>query len=161
VVIFDCFTGRSIVLQPELQVAHVMHTCDSLPPTQQGVQPYSYLITRLLNVKPQPNVSVEDLGLKEVAGITAHGLRSTSFGADKDGEWAGRPTGALERWMSDDLAATVLYIHSDFKAQVRTESRLANIKKGEPDASLFEIPLGYKVMLTQGTPELGIKERPL
>jgi hypothetical protein len=67
----------------------------------------------------------------------------------------------LEKWMSDELAATIFYVHSDLKAQSKTESKFTNIKKGEPETSLFEIPPGYKVVLTQGTAELGVKEKPL
>jgi len=161
VTIFDCFNGKSIVLQPEVQVAHVMQTCDSLPPTQQSSRPYSYLITQLLSTKPQPYTSVEDLGYREIEGIMAHGMRSTRLGADEDAEWNGRPTGFLEEWMSDELSATVLYVHSDFRAQSKTESRLTRIKKGELETALFEIPLGYKVILTQGTPEFGVRQKPL
>src|ERR1700674_2323470 len=93
VTIFDCFNGKSIVLQPELQVAHVMQTCDALPPIQQNSQPYSYLITRLLSIKPQPAISFEHLGNREIEGIMAHGIKSTNLGADKDYEWKGRPIG--------------------------------------------------------------------
>jgi hypothetical protein len=161
VTIFDCFKRKSIVLQPELAVAHVIQTCDSLPPEQWGNDPYSYLITRLLNLRTPPNVLVEDLGYREIGGITARGMRSTFVGTEKDGEWSGRPTGVVERWMSDELAATVLYIHSDLKTQVETVSSFTNIKKGAPGAALFEIPPGYKVILSQDTVESGVKEKPL
>src|SRR5258708_29519649 len=161
VTIFDCFNGKSIVLQPELQVAHIMQTCDSLLPIQQSGQPYSYLITRLLSIMPQPAISFEDLGLREIEGIMAHGMKSTTLGVDKDDEWMGRPIGASEKWMSDELAATIFYVHSDLRSQSKTESKFSNIKKGEPEASLFEIPPGYKVILTQATADLGVKEKPL
>jgi hypothetical protein len=161
VTIFDCFNGKSVVLQPNLKLAHIMQTCDSLLPIQQNTEPYSHLITRLLGIKPQPAISLEDLGLKEIEGIIAHGLRITTLATGEDYEWDGRRIGILEKWMSDELAATIFYVYSDLKAQSRTESRFTNIKKGEPEASLFEIPPGYKVILTQGTAELGVKEKPL
>lgn len=47
--------------------------------------------------------------------------------------------------MSDDLAATVLYVQSDFRKQTESRSTLTNIKRVEPDSSLFEIPPGYTI----------------
>lgn len=161
VTIFDCVSRKSIVLQPELGVAHVIYTCDSLSPEQRNNGPYSYLITRLLNVKTPPDLVVEDLGYREIDGIMARGMRNTSLGTEKDPEWMGRPTAVVERWMSDDLAATLLYIHSDLRAQVETVSKFTNIRKGDPGAALFEIPPNYKVILTQATVESGVKEKPL
>ena len=161
VTIFDCFKRTSIVLQPELAVAHVIQTCESLRPEQRGNDPYSYLITRLLNLKTPPNMLVEDLGYREIDGITARGMRSTFLGTEKDGEWSGRPIGVVETWMSDELAATVLYIHSDLERQVETVSSFTNIKKGDPGAALFEVPPGYKVIVSQDTAEFGVKEKPL
>ena len=62
--------------------------------------------------------------------------------------------------MSDELGATVLYIQSNLRAHSESASRFRNIKRIEPDASLFEIPPNYKTYLTQATPELGIKQKP-
>ena len=145
VIIFDCFNGKSIVLQPELKAANVMQTCDTLPPIGETGEPYSQLITRFLSMKPRPEVSVEDLGYQEVQGVRARGLRLTGMGGDKDGEWNGKPVAVTEQWMSDDLAATVLYVHSDLRKQNETRSSFTNIKSVEPDAALFEIPPGYTI----------------
>ena len=143
VTIFDCFTGKSIVLQPELKTANVMQTCDTLPPFRESGEPYSQLITRVLSVKPRPEVSVEDLGYKEIQGIRARGLKITGLGSEKDGQWNGKPIAVTEQWMSDDLAATVLYVHSDLRKQTESQSSLTNIKRVEPDGGLFEIPPDY------------------
>jgi hypothetical protein len=86
VTIFDCFNRKSAVLQPEEQAAHVMQACDSLQPDQNRTQAYSYPVTRLLGAKLPPNVSVEDLGDREIEGIIAHGVRTTVLGTEKDGE---------------------------------------------------------------------------
>jgi hypothetical protein len=145
VIIFDCFNGKSIVLQPGSQIAHVMQTRDTLPPFQQSGQPYSHLITSLLSAKASPNVSVEDLGYKDIEGVMAHGIRSTILGTDKDGEWNGRPIRVSETWMSDDLATTVLYVYSDRRKQTESSSSLTNIRRVEPKSALFEIPPDYKI----------------
>lgn len=154
VAIFDCFSGKSIVLQPELHVAHVVQTCDTLKPFQQDNQPYSCLLSLFLDRKKlPPNVSIEDLGYREIEGTTAHGIRSTSIGADKDGEWNGRPIRVMEGWMSDELAVMPLYVQSDLRARTETKSVFMNIERAEPEASLFEIPPGYKISLTQDATE--------
>ena len=145
VTIFDCFNGKSLVLQPGPQIAHVMQTCNTLPPFQQSGQPYSHLITSLLSAKASPNVSVQDLGYKDIEGMMAHGIRNTILGTDKDGEWNGRPIRVSESWMSDDLATTVLYVHSDLRKQTESSSRLTNIRRVEPESALFEIPPDYKI----------------
>jgi hypothetical protein len=161
VTIFDCLNRRSIVLQPEQQAAHVMQTCASLPPDQNSSKPYSYPITLLLGAKLPPDVLVEDLGNKEIEGIIAHGVKSTALGTEKDGEWDGKPLRIIEKWMSDELGVTVLYIQSDLRAHSETTSRFTNIRRTEPDASLFEIPANYKITLTQETVESGLKQKPL
>jgi hypothetical protein len=144
VTIFDCFNGKSIVLQPGPQIARVMQTCNTLPSFQQSGQPYSRLIGGLLSGKASPNVSVEDLGYKEIEGIMAHGIRSTILGTDKDARWNGRPMRISESWMSDDLATTLLYVHSDLRKQAEGRSSLMNIRRVEPESALFEIPPDYK-----------------
>jgi hypothetical protein len=63
--------------------------------------------------------------------------------------------------MSDELGVTVLYVQSDLKAHSESTSRFTNIKRTEPDASLFEIPPTYKITLTQETVETGLKQKPL
>jgi hypothetical protein len=73
----------------------------------------------------------------------------------------GRPLRIVEKWMSDELGVTVLYVQSDLKAHSESTSRFTNIKRTEPDASLFEIPPNYKITLTQETVETGLKQKPL
>jgi hypothetical protein len=102
------------------------------------------LIGGLLSGKASPNVSVEDLGYKEIEGIMAHEIRSTILGTDKDARWNGRPMRISESWMSDDLATTLLYVHSDLRKQAEGRSSLMNIRRVEPESALFEIPPDYK-----------------
>lgn len=145
VVIFDCFGGKSMVLQPESKTANVMQTCDGLSPNRETGEPYSQLISSILSVKPRPEVKVEDLGYKEVQGILSRGLKVTAIGGEKDGEWNGQPVAVSERWMSDELAAKVLYVGSDLKKQTESHSTLTNIKRAEPDSGLFEITPDYTI----------------
>jgi hypothetical protein len=83
-------------------------------------------------VKTPPNVSVEDLGTKGIQGFQAHGLKITQLGAEKDGEWNGRPLRAIEEWRSDELAAPLRMVISDFRTERETRSDLSNIRRVEP-----------------------------
>jgi hypothetical protein len=72
-------------------------------------------------------------------------VKITNFGTDKDGEWNGKPINISEKWASDDLATTLLEIRTDLKGGHACENRLTNIKREEPDPSLFEVPSGCKI----------------
>ncbi|HEY6305256.1 MAG TPA: hypothetical protein VI488_02210 [Candidatus Angelobacter sp.] len=88
-------------------------------------------------------VKNEDLGAQEIEGLACQGRRETvtipsgQIGND-------RPIAiTTEVWISQDLHGIVLKKHSDPRFG-DTEYRLTNIKLSEPDASLFQIPSGYK-----------------
>jgi hypothetical protein len=51
----------------------------------------------------------------------------------------------MESWISDDLAETILQIVTNLKVKAETRIMLTDITRGEPDASLFEIPPDYKI----------------
>jgi hypothetical protein len=102
--------------------------------TNQGPNGYVYSIRK-------PGVE-ESLGSQVVNGVMADGTRVTQtipagdFGND-------RPiTSVTESWFSPDLRLTVLYRRSDPREGDVT-TQYAGIKRGEPDASLFQVPAGY------------------
>ena len=74
-----------------------------------------------------------------------HGLRQTVYGAKDEGEWAGRPIRIVEDWVCDDLAVNVLEVRTSLKLHQVNMDSLTDIKKEEPDASLFEIPPDYRI----------------
>ena len=89
-------------------------------------------------------VNKEDLGTKTVNGLQAEGVRVTrtiaagAIGNDK-------PINVVtERWYSADLQIPVMTIHADPMMGTVT-SKLTNVTRGEPDASLFQVPSDYKV----------------
>ncbi len=132
-----------IQIRPHMQVAHITKR----PPPQptRSIRPYSIRVTNLLSGKPRPDISVEDLGYREIEGISARGVRLTNLGTESDGEWSGKPVRITETWASDDLAATILEIRTNPRKQMEDIVTLTNIRREEPDHSLFEIPPGYKV----------------
>ena len=144
ILIFDCPGGARTLIQPGMRIAHI--TKESPPAkSNRPLPPYSIRVTNLLSGKPRPDISVEDLGYREIEGISARGVRLTNLGTESDGEWNGKPVRISETWASDDLAATILEIHSNPRKQMEDIVTLTNIKRQEPDHSLFEIPPGYKI----------------
>ncbi len=85
----------------------------------------------------------EDLGVQEISGVSAHGVRQTQK-IPAEGSGAGNEiTVTDEYWYSDDLRINLLIKHSD----PRTGSvvmTVADIQRAEPDRALFEIPAGYR-----------------
>jgi hypothetical protein len=144
ILIFDCRDSMEIQIQPGMQIARVTRGVPLALPNGSN-RPFSSRITSLLSGKPQPSVSVEDLGSRVIEGLSARGVRLTSLGTESDGDWKGKPVRITETWASDDLAATILEIHTDPKTHMEETTTLTDIKREEPDHSLFEIPPGYKV----------------
>jgi hypothetical protein len=73
------------------------------------------------------------------------GVKITWLGNEKDGDFNGKPTKAWEEWMPDDLGVTVLWVYSDFEKQLGNRVTLQNLRREEPDPSLFLVPPEYKV----------------
>jgi len=91
-----------------------------------------------------PAAVTESLGKKMIEGIEAEGTRSVitipvgRLGNDRPLEIVS------ERWLSPELQIVVESKHSDPRMGENTY-RLTNIKRREPDASLFTVPSGYRV----------------
>ena len=91
-------------------------------------------------------VKHEDLGTQTIEGVSAQGKRETvtipagQIGNEKPIEIV------TETWFSPDLHTMVLRKHSDPR-QGDSTYRLTDIKRNEPDASLFQPPAGAKVSI--------------
>lgn len=101
-------------------------------------------------------VKHEDLGTQVIEGVTAQGRRETvTIAAGEIGN--DRPIEIVsENWYSQDLHTVVLRKHTDPRFG-ETVFRLTEIKRGEPDPSLFQVPAGFK---TSTTTEPTIRELP-
>jgi hypothetical protein len=86
---------------------------------------------------PSDVVKTEDLGSKQIEGITANGKRETRA----------TPTGSIadDTWYSPDLQTIVMSRHSDPHAG-ETVYKLTKINRAEPDPSLFQVPPDYKIV---------------
>jgi len=84
----------------------------------------------------------EDLGVKQMQGVSAHGLRHTQTIPAASGGPGKDIVVTDEYWYSEDLRINVLLKHDDS----RTGSvvlTVTQIDRTEPNASLFQIPDGY------------------
>jgi hypothetical protein len=89
-------------------------------------------------------VKHEDLGTQTIEGVSAQGKRETvTIPAGEIGNE--RPIEMVtETWFSPELHTMVLRKHSDPRMGESTY-RLTDIKRSEPDASLFQAPAGAKL----------------
>ena len=91
-----------------------------------------------------PQRKTEKLESRIIEGVLAEGMRTTLVipAGEFDNEKAMEIT--QERWYSPELKAVVLMRHNDPRFG-ETTFRLTNINRGDPEASLFQIPANYKV----------------
>jgi hypothetical protein len=96
-------------------------------------------------VKPEISIGAkksESLGKQIIEGIEAEGTRSTT--TIPAGEIGNRLAIEIvdERWYSPELQTLMMSKHHDPRSG-DTIYRLTNMNRGEPDRSLFEVPLDY------------------
>jgi len=144
ITIFDCASGTSVILQPELRIARVKER-DGAPAIEPINRVYSAPYIPGPDAKMPPNITVERLGTREIQGISARGVRTTTLGTESDGDWSGKPIRETELWVSDVLAAQMLKVDKDLRAGSESTYELIEIKREEPDPSLFDIPKDYEV----------------
>lgn len=85
----------------------------------------------------------EDLGVHEVGGVPAHGVRETQK-IPGDGNGAGNEiTVTDEYWYSDDLRINLMIRHNDPRTGA-VKMTVGQIQRPEPEPALFEIPAGYR-----------------
>lgn len=91
-----------------------------------------------------PNTKTESLGTRTIDGVAATGTRMTktipagAVGNDQD------IVITQETWYSPDLQIVLQSIHNDPQYGETTYS-ITNLQRGEPDASLFQVPPGYTI----------------
>lgn len=99
---------------------------------------------REINNPPKDELLIEDLGTKNINGVSAEGTRTTrKIRAGEEGNNRALET-VDEVWNSKQLAQMVMTINDDPR-NGHTEFALENVSLQEPDASLFAPPPGYRV----------------
>jgi len=137
------------------RVAHVFHqqqlklqTQRLLTPEDQEQQKQIAERLRLMSEARQnqrPNVTHEDLGIKQLNSIAAKGVRMTeTIPAGAQGNDLPL-TVVNETWTAVSTPGLILMRISDDPRRGRTLSEFEELKLSEPDASLFAPPADYKV----------------
>jgi|SRR5271165_1311718 len=140
VMITDPIAGKRYMLNPDNKTAREM-PIHGLGPRGEGHEDH---MKATGGPADSAAANKEQLGTKAVNGFQAEGVRVTrtipagAIGNDK-------PIAVVtERWYSPDLQITVLTMHTDpMMGSVTT--KLVNVTRGDPDASLFQVPSDYKV----------------
>jgi hypothetical protein len=138
--ITDCATGEVIWTQPNAMIAR-MRSIGSGATLEQRNRSYRSASSTFLGRPHSPDLVAEALGSKQIGGVVAEGVRVTTLGTD---DWSGKPIQITESWASVELAATIVEIRKRLKDGGESKQALVEIKRVEPDSSLFEIPPGYK-----------------
>ncbi len=153
IVITDPVSGNRYMLNPENKTAHQMPlhpgkpgsgdaTDAKMAPGPHGDGMHDMPGPMAMNPK---NVKTDQLGTKTINGLQATGTRMThTIPAGEIGN-ANPIEVVTERWYSSDLQLPVLTTHSDPMMGTMT-TKLVNINRGEPDASLFQVPSDYKLV---------------
>ncbi len=152
--ITDLVEGRIIFLDVEHKIATV--TLLGRPTAQAALTSPKDSADQNPKVQPEPTVAVhpstpptpdpapEDLGTSQIEGFTVQGTRSTHImnagviGNDKP------IATTTERWFSTEFKVDLVNI-SDNPEAGKHVRKLVNIRGGEPDPLLFQIPPDFKV----------------
>lgn len=88
----------------------------------------------------------EDLGAQTMEGLSVTGKRITRTFQPNAAMGNDQPIKVVtEMWYSADLQMNILR-HTDDPRLITTSTvKYTNVKRGEPDASLFQVPAGYTV----------------
>ena len=142
VVIIDPVAGKRYMLNPDNKTAREMPMRD---PRHDDKSREEHMKAMGGAAGPEA-AQKEPLGTKAVNGLQAEGVRVThtipagAIGNDKPIEVV------TERWYSTDLQIAVMTVHTDPMMGTVT-TKLVNISRGEPDASLFQVPPDYKLVV--------------
>jgi len=136
VIITDPVAGKRYVLNPQRKTAHEMPLRPPRPPKDANGEPPAG--------PGQENVATEQLGTKTILGLQAQGTRVTrTIPAGQIGN--AKPINVVtERWVSTDLQIPLTMVHRD-PMMGTMNSTVTSVIRGEPDASLFQVPSDYKV----------------
>jgi hypothetical protein len=97
---------------------------------------------------------VENLGTQIIAGLETIGTRETNL---VETATIGNDGPILEKrefWYSPKLGVNLITRRQDPRFATQQNFEVTNVSLGEPDANLFELPSGYKVIDMRKPPEI-------
>lgn len=93
--------------------------------------------------RTKTRVVTENLGQKEIHGLTAFGMRTTMTPLESGGPSA-LPETTTELWKSSEFDLKLLQVTSGPKYGLE-RLELSDLQRGDPDPALFEPPQAYKI----------------
>jgi hypothetical protein len=121
------------VLKRTFQTRTMNHPPSTEPPSIRFAAPDG-------NAPPNEFAQQEDLGIRDIEGVTAHGIRETQTVKDEN---SGKEIAITdEYWYSEDLRVNLIMKHHDPRKGTTT-MQITQITRTEPDPAFFEIPEGY------------------
>src|SRR5580704_3906366 len=137
IIITDPVAGTRYILNPQNKTAHQMPLRPPMPRAAAEGEP--------LARRSDANLTTADLGSKTILGLQATGTRVTrTVPAGVIGN--AKPIEVVtERWMSTDLQIPLSTTHTD-PMMGTMSSQVSSVTRGEPSASLFQVPSDYKVV---------------
>ena len=140
--ITDPVAHYSYVLHPDKKLA-IRRALRTPPEAEQAQSRPSH--DAFFGTKPGDNATETDLGTKDIPGVgTAEGKAVThTIAAGQIGN-AQPIISTSESWYSPDLQIVVASKHNDPRMG-QSSYTLSNIQRGEPNASLFQVPSDYTI----------------
>lgn len=159
--ICDPVTKKSIQLDTVSKTATIREFLSTpVPPNPPPNETQQSFCTRYFSLRRHfQETGSEDLGYRLIDSFNAHGVRTMLVSQASQKGVLKSVEAYTEEWCSDELGAVLLKVFATgVGSGHRRETGFANIVRGEPDASLFEIPPDYTVVerATEGNrPVLG------
>jgi len=141
VTIIDPVQRLSIVLDVAGQTASVSHFPPAPAVSLSNAKLAAAQAARQSGKMRSTSADAEDLGAMMMEGFSVTGTRRTR--PAEAGAAQGK-TAVTESWFSPELKVELMATTQVSQSATRT-TRLTNIAPGEPDPSLFQIPVGYAV----------------
>jgi len=113
-------------------------------PTEPALAPHAAFSGSSPTTASQTNAKTEELGSKEIEGLTVTGVRTMRLNSWVVGGDARTFTSTTETWISSELG---IVAQSETTDSMGTHyvTKLVNLVRTEPDTALFQIPSGYTV----------------
>ncbi|HUP03449.1 MAG TPA: hypothetical protein VMU19_05645 [Bryobacteraceae bacterium] len=146
ITIFDPAGGSEYVLDPDHTAAHRIAV--KVAGAKPAIEVYQGRLQRLL-AEPAGATARVSLGGQTMEGVYVEGM---SYSTPLPAGLLGSDRAFLitqDRWVAPDLALCILDKRSDPR-EGETTTRMTNIKREEPDASLFQVPKDYRVVDERG-----------
>jgi hypothetical protein len=146
---------RIHLYDPQTRIATNLNVSQRTYRTMTANRPPATVPPTLLDATPAGNAlqqneftKKEDLGIQEMGGIPAHGVRETqTISADTGG--SGKELVITdEYWYSEDLRINLLIKHNDPRSGAVIMT-VGQVQRTEPDPAIFDIPAGYRLAGTR------------